>query len=357
MRTRFLKILAGLVAVVAGLLVLATFLDTTERAPTFDAPGYTVIDMAVPARSVPVRLHVWYPAGATTAAPTLLGQNGLFYGSHIHRDAPALAGALPVVVVSHGSGGNAERLGWLAGYLASQGMIVAAPDHPGTTSGDSDPFQTPLVWQRTDDLTAVLNLLQDQPPAGLHPDLTRVAALGFSLGGYTALGVAGVRVTRDAFISHCTANPAAEDCAWMVAAGVDFATVDAARYDADHSDPRVTAAIAIDPALIRAVDHASLATAGASFLLINLGEDTAASETMGAGGLARVLPDALYLAIPGARHFSFLAECSTLGKIIIGVAGEDNICSDAGLRDRGVIHDELRAAIGAFLTQHFAHPF
>ena len=33
----------------------------------------------------------------------------------------------------------------------------------------------------------------------------------------------------------------------MVAAGVDFTAVDAARYDADHGDPRVTATVAIDP--------------------------------------------------------------------------------------------------------------
>jgi predicted dienelactone hydrolase len=211
MRAWIVRGLIGLGLVTAALFVTATFLDTTERPPTFESPGYLVTEMVVPGRMLPVRLHVWYPTDSQ-GDPQLIGQNGLFYGSHVRPDAPPVAGALPVVVISHGSGGNAERLGWLAGYLAHLGMIVAAPDHPGTTSGDSDPFLTPLIWERTDHLTAALDLLQNASPGGLQADLTRVASVGFSLGGYTAISLGGVRVTKDAFIDHCAANPDAADC-------------------------------------------------------------------------------------------------------------------------------------------------
>lgn len=122
----------------------ASLLDTTERPPSFEPPGYHVAKMQVPGRETDVWLHLWYPT-ESDAATVLAGQNGLFYGEHVHPDAAPVSGPLPVVVLSHGCGGTGEWLGWLAGYLASQGMIVAAPDHPGTTSGDSDPFKTPLV--------------------------------------------------------------------------------------------------------------------------------------------------------------------------------------------------------------------
>lgn len=39
----------------------------------------------------------------------------------------------------------------------------------------------------------------------------------------------------------------------------------------------------------------------------------------------------------------------SLGAIIIALAGEDNICSDCGLRDRGVVHDAQRTLIANFL--------
>jgi predicted dienelactone hydrolase len=349
MRRWFIRGFIGLVLAGGAILATASLLDTTERPPSFPAPGYHVADLAVPGRDGPVRLHIWYPTDSDT--PTVLvGQNGLFYGEHVRPDAPPLAGALPVVVVSHGSGGNAERLGWLAGYLASQGMIVVAPNHPGTTSGDSDPFRTPLVWERIDDLKAALDLLETSPPAGLTPDMSRVASVGFSLGGHTALGIGGVQVRRDAFIAHCAAKPQAADCVWMVAAGVDFAQVDAARYDADHRDPRVKATVAIDPALVAAVNREALAGLDHPFLVINLGDPATLPEGMDASPLATAVPGAEYMAIAGAAHFSFLAECSTLGVIVIGLAGEDNICSDRGLRDRGVIHDELRQGIAGFLN-------
>lgn len=256
------------------------------------------MQMTVPGRDALVTLHLWYPT-ESDAATVLLGQNGLFYGEHVRPDAVPLAGPLPVVVLSHGSGGNAPRLGWLAGYLASEGMIVAAPDHPGTTSGDSDPFRTPLVWERIADLTAALDLLESAPPVGLQPDMSRVASLGFSLGGYSALGLGGVRVTRDAFIAHCSAKPQAADCAWMVAAGVDFTAVDAARYDADHRDPRVKATVAIDPALVAAVDQAALAGLTLPVLVINQGEAATLPDGLDASGLAAAIPGAEYVAIPG----------------------------------------------------------
>jgi predicted dienelactone hydrolase len=200
---------------------------------------------------------------------------------------------------------------------------------------------------------AALDLLATTPPLGLQPDMGRVGIIGFSLGGYTALGLSGVRLTKAAFVDHCAADPAAVDCAWMVQAGVDFTTIDAARYDADHTDARIMATVAIDPALVSAIDKGPLATINHPFLLINLGDAGTIPGGSNAAEIAQILPDATYVTVPGARHFSFLSECSTLGRIVIAVSGEDNICSDSGLRDRAIIHDELRASIGGFLAQQF----
>ena len=53
------------------------------------------------------------------------------------------------------------------------------------------------------------------------------------------------------------------------------------------------------------------------------------------------MPNARYKTIPQSWHFSFLPECSLLGKIVIGLGGEENICSDWKLRDRSDVHQAL----------------
>ena len=50
-------------------------------------------------------------------------------------DDPALAGGqFPLIVLSHGTGGSAQIMGWLARALASHGYIVAAVNHPGNNA-------------------------------------------------------------------------------------------------------------------------------------------------------------------------------------------------------------------------------
>ena len=132
---------ALIVALFAVVIVGGLLLDTKTRPTPEKTSGYTTFSLPVSHRDLPLPVTVWYPTEAR-AAPTLLVQNGLFYGHYAQVDAPALTKPLPIVLLSHGSGGNAVRLGWLASELAAQDFIVVTVDHPGTTSGDSDPFQT-----------------------------------------------------------------------------------------------------------------------------------------------------------------------------------------------------------------------
>lgn len=341
------------VAALVGLALLvfggAWLAGTHERPVAARLAGYHADTLRVSHRDVPLPLHIWYPAiqGGT---PELLGQNALFYGEHVLRDAMPAPGTAPVVVLSHGSGGNAVGIGWIASELALRGMIVIAANHPGTTSRDSEPARTVEVWERPEDMTALLDLLAEAPPLGLEPDMTRVAALGFSLGGFSALSLAGVRVSKQKFIDYCAANAGKDDCGWMQAAGVDFDAIDTTRYEQSNRDPRIGVAAAVDPALPLAVPEGGTDGVSAAVMIVNLGAPGDVPAAMRADGLAARIPNAVYANVPGARHFSFLAECSALGKVVIGLAGDDNICSDRHLRNRGEIHAELRGIVGGFLA-------
>ncbi len=341
------RVVIGL-AIAAALVVGTVTLTDTKVGPLPDtAPGYRVVGMQAAHRPEGLLLHLWYPA--RDGQIELIGQNALFYGFHGRRDAPPDGLVHPLVVLSHGSGGNAERLGWIASTLASAGMIVAAVNHPGTTSGNSLPYRTVMPWERVDDLKAILDRMQDDPPAALRPDMTRVGALGVSLGGGSVLLLGGARLSKAAFLAYCDRNIGKDDCGWLAEGGVDLSVIDAERYEQDNQDPRVKAVVAVDPALSQAMTRDSLPRLGPS-LIINLGKVEDVPAAMRADHLAAEIPGGEFLAVPGAAHFSFLARCSGFGVAVIALAGDDNICSDWGLRDRGAVQTEIGAAVTTFLA-------
>lgn len=110
-------------------------------APAFAAEnpvGFNTVTLPDAQNNRPLELAVWYPA-TTTATPTLIADNAVFIGALAVPDAPPAAGEHPLVVLSHGYGGNWSNQVWLASALAHQGYIVAAVNHPGTTSKDRNP--------------------------------------------------------------------------------------------------------------------------------------------------------------------------------------------------------------------------
>jgi predicted dienelactone hydrolase len=161
-----------------------------------------------------------------------------------------------------------------------------------------------------------------------------VLSVGFSLGGHSALALAGVRVSKARFIAYCAANQGKVDCGWLEDGGVDFTQIDAARYEADLSDARITRTIT---------------ALGSSVLIVNLGAPETIPAAMRADGLAEQIAGAEFRAIDGAAHFSALPKCSALGVVMIGLAGDDNICSDRDLRPREDVHLDVLDAIDGFL--------
>jgi len=335
-------------------IILATLAVTIlflSFATAKDAPGYQTVEIEVAHRQSPLPLHIWYPANDDGKVETL-GKNAVFKGVEVRADAGAIPGRYPVVLLSHGSGGNAENLSWIGAYLAERGMIVVSTNHPGTTSRNSIPSETLKIWERPDDFTAILDFLEKTPPGNLQPDMDRVGAVGFSLGGYTVLGLGGARVEKQRFIDYCEQYLTMWDCNWYNSAGVDFSLIDEPRFEQSNLDMRIKTIVAIDPALARAFTGASLDRIKLPTLIINLGDKGEVPVAVNGQNIAGALENATYANIKDATHFSFLGLCNPIGKIVIRIVGEDPICSEVGQRTRADIHNELKPMIGEFLENN-----
>jgi dienelactone hydrolase len=157
---------------------------------------YPVLESAVghtPAYTY--HLRSWLPAALQTLVAVSFPDGvteDAFYGL------PAAAGSFPIVMFSHGFGGYPEQSSFLTSHLATWGMIVVAPDQQARDLGAVLTGKAKQVEPATDvqeQLAALTYVEQLGSTKGSllygRVDPSKVAALGHSAGGGTAVLLAG----------------------------------------------------------------------------------------------------------------------------------------------------------------------
>lgn len=347
METRSMKRL-----MLAAALSLATAAQAAAQPATGPHDvGYDRFDLRAAHRAAPVAASVWYPAGARTYRG-LIGDNAVFRGVPAFVGAAVAEGRFPLVLLSHGSGGNMDNLGWLSAALAAEGVMVLGVNHPGSTSGDSSPRRSVDLAARAADLSAALDALLADPAFGPKVDRERIAALGFSLGGATALALGGLRFDPAAYPAYCARlGAAAADCVFFAKGGVAPEAMPAS-WDSAMADPRVSAVIAADPGFTFVATQESVAAMAVPVLLISLGREDlfpAADVSAAGSGLADALPDARHAVIAPAHHFSFLGLCKPDGAAVLREEQDDPVCDEPAGGDRAAVHAAAVAEVLGFL--------
>lgn len=342
-------------------LLIAPLLSFVMAAPAWAGDGLAGmdrLDMKLPHRGQAVAAAIWYPAAGPTYRG-LVGDNPVFRGTRVHIGPPIAAGKHPLILFSHGSGGNMDNAAWLFATLAEQGAMVLAVNHPGTTSGDSSPRRSVRLDERARDVSAALDVLLQEAPFAAHIDPKRIVSLGFSLGGATALGLAGMRFDREAYHRFCDrSDDLPVDCQFFAKGGVDLANLPDG-FAADTKDGRVSSAIAVDPGFSYAARPNSIAAMTMPVLLINLGADghgsghrdrfLAADVGPNGSNLVGRLSDVTYREIGPANHFTFLAECKPEGAALLAEEQDDPVCTDPAGTDRADVHRRIARTILEFL--------
>ncbi|MGE4424050.1 MAG: alpha/beta hydrolase family protein [Pseudodesulfovibrio sp.] len=295
-----------------------------------------------------LKAHIWYPSDGGPAAR--FAENAVFEGIDAVKDGPLRPGKHPLYVLLHGTTGNWRNLSWLAARLAEDGGVVCAADHPGYTSGDATPASVLRAWGQPLDAGFLAGeMLHSRFRDAIDP--AKVFAVGYSLGGYSALALAGARLDLRRYVAFCAENQD-RSCRYFQAALPGLTEQDFAEGAQDLRDKRFTAAVAIAPGFVEAFTDQSIKAIAIPVLIVGGGKDqNIPPSTHFYPRLPEFPRNVFYREIPGASHFSFMQICKPGALKILAEEDAEFVCMDYG-SDRRAIHDRLYQYIQEFLRQN-----
>jgi predicted dienelactone hydrolase len=336
-----------------SLFLAAALLAGSTTLSHADAIGIRDVRIAESSDGRPLSAVLWYPAPDAGATESV-GENPAFVGIPAIRDAAMVDGQHPLVVLSHGYSGSWRNLSWLAAELVGKGYIVAAPNHPGTTTFDRSAREAAKLWERPRDLSRLIDALLADKAVASRIDAKRIAAIGHSLGGWTVASLAGARFDAAQFAVDCKVNTSPRACSLSAELGPDAVGDARKKLEHDLRDPRIGAIVSLDLGLARGFTPQSLAAFRTPALVIAAGTDIGDMPAdLESGYLAKGLPTSTseYLVVPDALHFSFMQICKpgAADMIEAETPGDGIVCKDGGTRDRAAIHREVADRIVTFL--------
>ncbi|WP_439470508.1 alpha/beta hydrolase family protein [Brevundimonas sp.] len=266
----------------------------------------------IPDGDIPVEIGVWRSAGAS--------------------DAPR-----PLVVISHGNGGDFRGHEDTARALAAAGFVVAALTHTGDNwrdqSGATD------VARRPRQLSLLIETMVAE--GGIDPE--RIGAFGFSAGGFTVLTAAGGEPDLTRVADHCHAHPDFYDCRLIASAGLPAAS----SPPVWTHNPRIRAVVAAAPALGFTFTPNGLKGVTQPVQLWQAEDDRILPSPAYVEPVRGALPTSPEFHLePGAGHFDFLPPCRP--EVL---ASAPMICVSASDFDRAAFHDRFNAEVVRFFQR------
>jgi len=245
--------------------------------------GFRMLSVPDPVQGKTIPLLVFYPARGTSAT--------LHFGPFeiaAAGDAPVSGERLPIVIVSHGSGGTPWTMRDLALDLAGAGFVAVLPEHLGDSLSDSSLFGTAdNLRNRPRHIKLATDALLSDRQLGPHVRGDRTAAVGLSMGGYSILAAAGGKPWTGPQESK----------------GAPFAPVEVTE------DERIKVLVLLAPATAWFRPAGSLSAVRVP-VMMRTGTRDVVTPAFHSDIVRRDIAPALldYLAVPNAGHFSFMSS-------------------------------------------------
>ena len=111
-----------------------------------------------------------------------------------------------LIVLSHGTGGDALTLHGLASTLARAGFVVVQPEHKGDNWRDQSDSGPVSLQRRPLEVSQAIDAIAKDPRFNKFLKLDQVGVFGMSAGGMTGLALAGGDWSLANLLSHCAAH-------------------------------------------------------------------------------------------------------------------------------------------------------
>lgn len=273
----------------------------------------------------------------------------IWHSENLTKGAP-----LPLIAISHGTGGSLAGHTDTARALAAAGFVVVSVSHTGDNYMDESYVGRGLhLIGRPRHISRVIDYMLTTWTNHRHVDPGRIGAFGHSAGGFTALVLAGGKPDIARGEAHCIAHPEAWDCDYLRRHGFEFASSPRFPPSAWRQDPRIKAAVIAAPAVAYVFDPQGLTGVTIPIQLWVAGHDSVVDDSPAI--IRRLLPRAPeYHFVAGAGHLSFVTPCGRNEALIARTASTDgrlDWCSDADGFDRAGFHDQFNAAAIAFFKR------
>lgn len=333
-------------------LLLLPFLFFCMTAHAF--PGFRQIKLSLPENKI-LNLAVWYPS-RNEGITENVGDNAAFTGVTVVQNAPPVLSKHPLLVISHGYNGNWRNLSWIAEAMASQGYIVASPDHPGTTTFDQNLDDARKLWTRPEDISLVIDSIINSPKIFGYTDTYRIAALGHSLGGWTVMSLAGAIFDPEKFLNDCRGNNSRGDCKLESRLGINN-KYSWSFLSKDYRDKRVKTVVSLDLGLAPGFTEMSLKNIKIPVLILAAEDDQVGELPVKqeSSYIATHIPSHMvnFKIVNGATHFSFMQICKKNAEYLINKEspGDGVVCHDGIDANREKIHAKLVHDISLFINK------
>lgn len=250
----------------------------------------------------PLEIGIWYPSkAAPTAVP--MGPTTM----SVAVNGPVEGRALPLVVISHGTGGSFMGHYGTAIALADAGYVVAAVTHGGDNYQDQS--RSVFIMDRPKQISRVIDHMLSKWEHRAAIDSARIGMFGFSAGGFTTLASIGGIADFSKVGPMCREHPGDYACQLIArSASAGLAPPDTSPVH----DQRIKAAVVAAPALGFAFASGGLKNVSIPVQLWAGEDDLLVPTARYTEPVRAALPKlADYQVVRRAGHFDFMAPCST----------------------------------------------
>ena len=311
---------------------------TAFLTPAFGTVGFEQLSVPDPPGKA-LSVAIWFPSVGRPVSVSvgpfqqMVVPNGTIKGTR-----------LPLVLISHGTGGSYASHYDTALALASGGFVVAALTHTGDNYMDQS-----YVGNRKDltdrprQVRVVLSYMLATWIQHERLDAERVGMFGFSLGGFTTLVESGGIPDLSRMRELCATRPSAPECLFIKQRNGDQLSPETLAPVWTH-DRRLKAAVVAAPAVSYLFGPGSLKAVRIPIQLWRASDDDQVPDAWNTALIRRELSrPAKEHVVARAGHYAFLPPCSeTLAR------QAPQICSDDANFDRAMFHREFNRKVVAF---------